>query len=148
MVLPIALVKSTEWENDKSHPVYITKRYIDEIGWDTASNQQLSVSVGWGVLLLVISKQSVPPDIGTEIIFCVISVLAFYWFYRSFKEVFKDSTNWSDDPRLMSFLLFMALSLHAFSIFGFVLTLLIGIVISVWWGGRLMMYKALREHNA
>ncbi|MCV6623243.1 MAG: hypothetical protein OIF51_15990 [Cellvibrionaceae bacterium] len=144
--LPLSIVKLTEWENDESHPVYITKRYINKIGWYNAQHQQLSIFYGWVALLLLAGKGG-SIDVNELAILCAIAIAAGYWFFRSFKGLFTLSTNWHDNSKLMSSVLLLVLVLHAAIIISFFFAMVIGGIVSIWWGGRLMMYKALREQN-
>jgi len=145
--LPLSIVKFTEWENDESHPVYIAKQYINKIGRYKAQHQQLSLFYSWVPLLLIAGK-GVSIELNELAILCAISVAAGYWFFKSFKGLFNLSTNWHDNSKLMSAVLLLALILHATGVISFFFAMAIGVVASIWWGGRLIMYKAFREQNA
>jgi len=145
--IPVAMVKCTEWESDKEHPVYITRQYINKIGWRTAHNQQLSLFVSWASLMALLNNNEAATQEST-IIIVVVCFGAGYWFIASFKGLFQQSTNWYDNSVVMVGFLGCITAVQLLDTIGFLCSMFLGAIVSIWWTGRLMMYKAIRDKNA
>ena len=145
--MPLAMVRHTEWESDQNHPVYITKQYINKIGWQTAHRQQLSILVSWCSLIVFLDEWP-SPNIERLFAFGAVSLVSVSWFVYSFKGFFQCSTHWYDNSAVMAVLLVIIAVLNLLAITGLFFSLLLGGTVSIWWGGRLMMYKAIRDKNA
>jgi hypothetical protein len=98
--IPVAMVKYTKWESDKEHPVYITRQYIDKIGWRNANNQKLSLFACWASLMSLLNSNEAATQKSTMVI-VIICLAAGYWFAYSFKGLFRQSTNWYDNSAVM-----------------------------------------------
>ncbi len=140
--VPISIVHYTELEKDDDHPVNITRKYTDKIGWGSAQHQFFAPFYSWASLCLLVPGSAQHPIEYYVIIFMVF-LASLYWFWHCFKGYFFSSSLMRDNPLVILFILIAILIPYALDFLGSFVAIFLGMIMCVWWGGRLFMYKAI-----
>ncbi len=149
VAVPYGLVKTTESENGKGRKGGAT---TFSIMWDYLYRGPRGRILELGILTLGwVGLHSLPgrfADMDFDERVLAFSLAAgcvggFFLFYCRF---FKCSVDWFDNRWVMFASLITLFAITLLNVISEQVTFHLGVIITLWWSGRLMMYKALDKH--